>query len=82
VDLRRGRILRKIIVPDSEMAGTGNNVGTGRFIHFSTPAIQFAGRGNDRGLHVLDERDPVVQILRRTLRASSIYIVSRNVLLI
>ncbi|KAH8890489.1 hypothetical protein GQ53DRAFT_824627 [Thozetella sp. PMI_491] len=81
VCLRKGKVLRKIMVPNSERRNN-TNVGTGRHVNFSTPGIRFGGKSNDKGLHVLDPSDPVVSILRHVLGSGSIYVLSKDVLLI
>ena len=81
VCLRKGRIIRKLTVPESER-NNNLDIGSGRHINFSTPGIRFGGRSTDKGLRVLDTSDPVAAILRRVLATGSIYVLSKNVLLV
>ncbi len=82
VDLCEGIILHMLAVPESERDNMSNRFGSRRHINFTTPAIRFGGRLSNRGFHVLDATDPVVDILRRFIATESIYILSKNVLLI
>jgi hypothetical protein len=69
-------------VPKSGRSSS-RNLGTGRFVNFPTPAMQFTRRSAEEGSYILDaERDPFVEFLRGVLTVPTIYVVSRNVLLI
>jgi hypothetical protein len=59
-----------------------SNIGAGRFINFTTPAMRFTKKSPEDGLYVLDViSDSVSEVLRGCLAVPTIYIMSKNVLL-
>lgn len=77
VDLRTGRMRQRINVPESESPTDG------RFIAFSAPAIRYASRGSASGMPVLDvENDPVIEAVKAKFNVRTIYITSRNIMLV
>ncbi|KAK7909022.1 hypothetical protein PG985_014900 [Apiospora marii] len=78
VDLRSGKIRQRVMVPDSEQQDP--KLG---FVTFSSPAIRFASRQSSDGMPVVAvEEDPVVAAIRHRFGVKTIYITSRNVMLV
>ncbi|OIW26270.1 hypothetical protein CONLIGDRAFT_683261 [Coniochaeta ligniaria NRRL 30616] len=82
VDLESGKIAHKMDVPKTGRSST-RNLGTGRFVNFPTPALRFTRQSPEDGSYILEAvADPLVEFLRGVLTVPTIYVVSRNVLLI
>lgn len=82
VDLQTGKITHKMDVPKTGRSGS-RNIGTGRFINFATPALRFTRRSPEEGNYILDAAtDPLVGFLRGVLTVPTLYVMSRNMLLI
>ncbi|KAH8903760.1 hypothetical protein BR93DRAFT_179249 [Coniochaeta sp. PMI_546] len=82
VDLDSGKIAHKMDVPRAGRSST-RNLGTGRFVNFPTPALRFTRPSPEEGSYILDAAsDSLVEFLRGVLTVPTIYVVSRNVLLI
>ncbi|KAK8091511.1 hypothetical protein PG997_001872 [Apiospora hydei] len=78
VDLRSGKIRQRVMVPDSEQQDPDSG-----FVTFSSPAIRFAARQSSDGMPVVaTEGDPVIAAIRHKFGVKTIYITSRNVMLI
>ncbi|KAI1136367.1 hypothetical protein F5Y05DRAFT_391101 [Hypoxylon sp. FL0543] len=55
----------------------------GRHVAFSAPAIRFASRSSSSGMPVVDAaNDPVIDALRAKFSIRTIYVTSRNVMLV
>lgn len=69
-------------VPRTGRSST-RHLGTGRFVNFPTPALQFTRPSPEDGSYILDAvTDSHVEFLRGVFTVPTIYVVSRNVLLI
>ncbi|KAK8109223.1 hypothetical protein PG984_015024 [Apiospora sp. TS-2023a] len=78
VDLRSGKIRQRVMVPDSEQQDP--KLG---FVTFSSPAIRFASRQSSDGMPVVAvEEDPIIAAIRHKFGVKTIYITSRNVMLV
>ena len=78
VDLRSGKIRQRIMVPDSEKQDPDLGL-----VVFSSPAIRFAGRQSSDGMPLVSvEEDPVVAAIRYKFGVRTIYITSRDVMLV
>lgn len=78
IDLRSGKIRQRVMVPDSEQRDPDSG-----FVTFSSPAIRFASRQSSDGMPVIAvEEDPVVAAIRHKFGVKTIYITSRNVMLV
>ncbi|KAK6852233.1 hypothetical protein PG995_012358 [Apiospora arundinis] len=78
VDLRSGKIRQRVMVPDSEQQDAESG-----FVTFSSPAIRFASRQSSDGMPVVAvEGDPIVAAIRHKFGVKTIYITSRNVMLV
>jgi hypothetical protein len=77
VDLRTGRMRQKVNVPESETPTDG------RFVAFSAPAIRFASRSTRNGLPVINvDNDPVVEFIKHKFNVNTLYVTSRNIMLV
>jgi hypothetical protein len=77
VDLRTGRMRQRINVPESETPTDG------RFVAFSAPAIRFASRSSSSGMPVINvENDPVIEAIKAKFNVRTIYVTSRNIMLV
>ncbi|KAI1759484.1 hypothetical protein GGR53DRAFT_513487 [Hypoxylon sp. FL1150] len=78
IDLRSGKMRQRVNVPES-----GRHASDGRHVAFSTPAIRFANRSSSNGLPIVDvANDPVVESIKSKYSVRTIYITSRNVMLV
>ncbi|KAK8022762.1 hypothetical protein PG993_013529 [Apiospora rasikravindrae] len=78
VDLRSGKIRQRVMVPDSEQQDPESGLVT-----FSSPAIRFAARQSSDSMPVVTtEGDPVIAAIRHKFGVKTIYITSRNVMLV
>ncbi|KAI1485558.1 hypothetical protein F5X96DRAFT_659495 [Biscogniauxia mediterranea] len=78
VDLRSGKMRHRVNVPESD-----RNATDGRYVAFSAPAIRFASRSSSNGLPVVDvANDPVIDVLKSKFSIRTIYVTSRNIMLV
>lgn len=76
VDLRSGYMRQRINVPESQTATDG------RFVAFSAPAIRFARRSSSSGMPVINIDDPVIEAIKAKFSVRTIYVTSRNIILV
>jgi hypothetical protein len=77
VDLRNGRFRQRVDVPESETPTDG------RFVAFSAPAIRFASRATRNGLPVVNvDDDVIIQAIKAKFNVQTLYVTSRNIMLV
>ncbi|KAI1880405.1 hypothetical protein JX265_002026 [Neoarthrinium moseri] len=77
IDLRNGKMRQRVNVPESETPTDG------RFVAFSAPAIRFASRTSSNGLPVINvDEDPVIEAIKAKFNVRTIYVTSRNIMLV
>ncbi|KAK9422253.1 hypothetical protein SUNI508_04932 [Seiridium unicorne] len=77
VDLRTGLMRQRVNVPESEAPSDG------RFVAFSAPAIRFASRSSSSGMPVINvNNDPVIDAIKAKFNVRTIYVTSRNIMLV
>ncbi|KAI4859111.1 hypothetical protein F4820DRAFT_462751 [Hypoxylon rubiginosum] len=78
IDLRSGKMRQRVNVPEGD-----RHASDGRHVTFSAPAIRFASRSSSSGLPVVNvANDPVIEAIRAKYSVRTIYITSRNVMLV
>ncbi|KAI1100417.1 hypothetical protein F4804DRAFT_344730 [Jackrogersella minutella] len=78
IDLRSGKMRQRVNVPEGS-----RNSGDGRHVTFSAPAIRFASRSSSSGMPVVDiASDPVIDAIRSKFSIRTIYVTSRNIMLV
>ncbi|ORY67199.1 uncharacterized protein BCR38DRAFT_407201 [Pseudomassariella vexata] len=76
-DLRSGRMRQRVNVPESETPTDR------RFVAFSAPAIRFGSRISGGGLPVINvDDDPVIAAIKAKFNVRTIYVTSRNIMLV
>ncbi|KAI0836842.1 hypothetical protein F5Y06DRAFT_272414 [Hypoxylon sp. FL0890] len=78
IDLRSGKMRQRVNVPEGD-----RHSGDGRHVTFSAPAIRFASRSSSSGMPVVDvANDPVINAIRAKFSVRTIYVTSRNIMLV
>ncbi|XXH01216.1 hypothetical protein Hte_007570 [Hypoxylon texense] len=78
IDLRSGKMRQRVNVPEGD-----RHASDGRHVTFSAPAIRFASRSSSSGLPVVNvANDPVIEAIQAKYSVRTIYITSRNVMLV
>lgn len=78
IDLRSGKMRQRVNVPEGDRHSSD-----GRHVTFSAPAIRFASRSSSSGLPVVDvASDPVIDAIRAKFPVRTIYVTSRNIMLV
>ncbi|KAI1080317.1 hypothetical protein F5B20DRAFT_540214 [Whalleya microplaca] len=78
VDLRSGKMRQRVNVPEGD-----RHASDGRHVTFSAPAIRFASRSSSSGLPVVDvANDPVIEAIKAKFAVRTIYVTSRNIMLV
>jgi hypothetical protein len=77
IDLRTGRMRQRVNVPESETPTDG------RFVAFSAPAIRFASGASSTGMPVINvDDDPVIDAIKAKFNVQTLYVTSRNIMLV
>ncbi|KAI2635600.1 hypothetical protein GGS26DRAFT_549935 [Hypomontagnella submonticulosa] len=78
IDLRSGKMRQRVNVPEGDRHSSD-----GRHVAFSAPAIRFASRSSSSGLPVVDvANDPVIEAIKAKFPVRTIYVTSRNIMLV
>ncbi|KAI1207800.1 uncharacterized protein F4807DRAFT_469021 [Annulohypoxylon truncatum] len=78
IDLRSGKMRQRVNVPEGDRHSSD-----GRHVTFSAPAIRFASRSSSSGLPVVDVvSDPIIDAIRTKFSVRTIYVTSRNIMLV
>ncbi|OTA65962.1 hypothetical protein K449DRAFT_403428 [Hypoxylon sp. EC38] len=78
IDLRSGKMRQRVNVPEGN-----RNSSDGRHVTFSAPAIRFASRSSSSGMPVVDvANDPVIAAIRAKFSVRTLYVTSRNIMLV
>ncbi|KAI2471128.1 hypothetical protein F4781DRAFT_388149 [Annulohypoxylon bovei var. microspora] len=78
IDLRSGKMRQRVNVPEGDRHSSD-----GRHVTFSAPAIRFASRSSSSGLPVVDvTSDPVIDGIRAKFSVRTVYVTSRNIMLV
>ncbi|KAI1501513.1 hypothetical protein F5X99DRAFT_428288 [Biscogniauxia marginata] len=79
VDLRSGKMRHRVNVPEQ----SDRNATDGRHVAFSAPAIRFASRSSSNGLPVVEvSNDAVIDMLKAKFSIRTIYVTTRNLMLV
>ncbi|KAI5863740.1 hypothetical protein GGS23DRAFT_565154 [Durotheca rogersii] len=78
IDLRSGKMRQRVNVPEGD-----RHLSDGRHVAFSAPAIRFASRSSSSGLPVVAvDQDAAIEAMRAKFAIRTIYVTSRNVMLV
>ncbi|KAI0165099.1 hypothetical protein GGR52DRAFT_557457 [Hypoxylon sp. FL1284] len=78
IDLRSGKMRQRVNVPEGD-----RHASDGRHVAFSAPAIRFANRSSSNGLPVVNvASDYAIEAIKAKFSVKTIYVTSRNVMLV
>ncbi|CAJ2508858.1 Uu.00g138840.m01.CDS01 [Anthostomella pinea] len=79
IDLRSGKMRQRVNMPEQN----DRNATDGRHVAFSAPGLRFASRSSSSGLPVVDvSADPIIEVIKAKFAVRTIYVTSRNVMLV